>query len=64
MAKPTMMDMLHVSIFAPRGLRKPEYAAIRRALNGPAFKKHLSRTVRAAIGRYPALKKVTFTVTS
>lgn len=64
MAKRTMMDMLHVSIFAPPGLQKSEYAAIYRTLNGPIFGKHLRRTIHATFRCYPALKKVRFTVTS
>lgn len=58
MAKTIMMDEFHVTVFAPGGLRKAEYAGISRALNGARFRRDLGRAVRAVFRRHPSLRKV------
>lgn len=62
MAKFKMMDMLHLSFFAPLDLSKAENRAIRSTLNGPIFKKHLRRSARAVVRSYRALSKVQLTI--
>lgn len=64
MAKPIMMDQLHLTILAPRNLSKPEYMAIRRGLKSPRFSDQLRRAIRAVVRRFPSLAKIKITVTS
>ena len=63
MSKAILMDEFHVGVFVPRGLRKAEYGAICRTLDGARFRARLRRAVRDACRRYPSLHKVKITVT-
>jgi len=58
MAKSLLMEEFHLTAFVPRGLREPEYRAIRRALDSRRFRMELGRAVRQVLGRYPALQRV------
>jgi len=58
MAKRLLMEEYHLTVFAPRGLREPQYRAIRRALDSRRFRTELGRAVRQAFRRYPALQQV------
>lgn len=57
MAQWILMDMLHVEISVPRGLRREEYRAIRRTLSGRSFARSLRQAVRQVFRRYPSLRK-------
>ena len=63
MAKAIVMDEIHLTVFAPRGLREEEYDAIHRALTDRRFRGDLRRTVEEVVRRYPALAKVRVAVT-
>ena len=63
MARSIIMDEIHVTARAPSGLRKAEYAAIRRALNNAQFRTGLRLAVRDVFRCQPALSKVRVTVT-
>jgi hypothetical protein len=55
MAKPILMDEIHVTLFAPHGLREEEYDAIYGTLTNRRFRGDLRRTVGevvAGIQRY------------
>ena len=58
MAKRLLMEEYHLTVFAARGLREPQYRAIRRALDSRRFRTELGRAVRQAFRRYPALQQV------
>jgi len=58
MAKSLLMEEFHLTVFVPRGLREPQYRAIRRALDSRRFRMDLGRAVRQAFRRYPALQRV------
>jgi hypothetical protein len=63
MVKTILMDEVHLTMFAPRGLREEEYNAIHRALTDRRLRGDLRRTVAEVVRRYPALAKVRVTVT-
>jgi hypothetical protein len=63
MAKAILMDEIHVTLFAPRGLRKQEYDAIRGILTERCFRGDLRRTVGDVVRRYPVLRIIRVTVT-
>jgi hypothetical protein len=46
MAKAIVMDEFHLTIYAPRGLPKSKYDALRQALEGPLFQADLRRAIR------------------
>ena len=46
MAKTVLLDELHLTVHAPRGLPEPEYAAIRRTLARAHFHAALDRAIR------------------
>jgi hypothetical protein len=58
MAKRLLMEEYHLTVFAPRGLREPQYRAIRRALDSRRFRMDLGLAVRQAFRRYSALQRV------
>ena len=58
MAKRLLMEEYHLTVFVPRGLREPQYRAIRRALDSRRFRTELGRAVRQAFRRYAALQQV------
>lgn len=64
MARPVlvMMDQVHLTLLAPRGLKKPEYTAIRRTLRSSAFTAKLHRAIRGVLRHYPSLSKVRTTL--
>ena len=50
-----LMDEIHISIMAPRGMPVRKYRAIRRTLKRAGFERRLREAVRAVIRHYPAL---------
>lgn len=62
-SKSIMMDQLHVSVFAPSGLPKQAYVAMRRTLTNTRFGGELHQAIRKVFRRYPSLKKIRVTVT-
>ncbi len=58
MAKTLLMDELHISIYAPRGLPDWDYEAIYRTLKSAGLQRQIRTAVKAALRRYPALEKV------
>ena len=63
MAKAILMDEIHVTLFAPRGLREEEYDVIHRTLTDRRFRRDLRRTVGEVVRRYPASQMVRVSVT-
>ena len=63
MAKAILMDEIHLTVFAPRGLREEEYDAIRRILTDRCFRGDLRRTVGEVVRRYPVLRMIRVSVT-
>ena len=63
MAKAILMDEIHVTLFAPRGLREEEYDVIHRTLTDRRFRGDLGRTVGEVVRRYPVLRIIRVTVT-
>jgi hypothetical protein len=63
MAQAILMDEIHVTLFAPRGLREEEYDAICRILTDRCFRGDLRRTVGEVVRRYPASQMVQVSVT-
>jgi len=59
----TLIDELHLSVFAPSGLRAEPCHAIRRTLRNARFHTALRCAVQTLFARYAALGKVTFTLT-
>jgi len=57
MAKAILIDQLHLTVLAPRGLLDAEYDAMSRTLDGLRFRRRLGRAVRALCRAYPALAK-------
>jgi len=57
-----LVDELHVTLSAPRGLTPAEYRSIRRALVRPGFRAALGSAVRAALRRFPSLRRVRVTL--
>jgi hypothetical protein len=62
MPKLILVDELHVTLSAPRGLTAAEYRSVRRALMRPGFRAALGRAVRAALRGFPSLRRVRVTV--
>ena len=58
MTKMLLMDDIHVSVYAPRGLPDPEASAIYRTLKLARFRRQLRQAVVAMVRRYSALRKV------
>jgi hypothetical protein len=63
MAKAILMDEIHVTLFAPRGLRGEEYDAIHRTLTDRRFRGDPRRTVGEVVRRYPSVRMIRVTVT-
>lgn len=63
MAKVILMDEVHLTVFAPAGLRPAEYGAIRRTLAEARFRTRLGRAVRDVFRQYPSFSKVRITIT-
>ena len=57
MTKTVLLDELHLTVLAPRGLPEPEYSAIRRTLTRARFHAALDRAIREVFSRYPALRR-------
>ena len=57
MPRKILMDEFHVSVTAPRGLPKAEYAAIHRTLTSRRFQKRLREGVGNVFRRHPSLRK-------
>jgi hypothetical protein len=57
------MDEFQVTVLAPTGLPATAAAAIRRALDRPAFRAALRRAAREATRRFPALARARVVVT-
>jgi hypothetical protein len=57
MARTILIDEFHLSIRAPRGLREPEYGAMRKTLDDRRFQSDLRRAVRGVFRRYPTLTR-------
>jgi hypothetical protein len=62
MAKHILIDELHVTLLAPRGLSAKESRAARRALRRASFLAALTRAAREVVRRYPSLQVVRVTV--
>jgi hypothetical protein len=62
-ARHILMDELHVSVYAPRGLPAGEYDAVRLTLDGPRFRRRLKRAVRRVPRAFGSLNKVRVVVT-
>ncbi len=58
MAKGILMEELHASVYAARGLPTIEYDAMRQALTDAGFLAALRRAVRRVFRRHPPLDKV------
>ena len=54
MAKTVLLDELHLTVHAPRGLPEPEYAAIRRTLARAHFHAALDRACHSQIEMSPS----------
>ncbi|MBL8799777.1 MAG: hypothetical protein JNM56_38200 [Planctomycetia bacterium] len=63
MAKPILIDEIHLTIFMPPGLRAESFRAIRRTLRSGRFQAALRRAVHGVLARYAALGKITCTLT-
>ena len=63
MAKPILIDEIHLTVFAPSSLRAESFRAIRRTLRSGRFQAALRRAVHGVLARYTALGRVTFTLT-
>jgi hypothetical protein len=55
--KTFLMEEFHLSVFAPGGLPKTEYDAIRRALHDQRLKTRLRNAMREVFRHRSALKK-------
>lgn len=62
-SKSIMMDQFHVTVFAPNGLPKQAYVAMRRTLTSTRFGDELRQAIRQVFRRHPALRKARFTIT-
>ena len=51
------MEELHVTLVAPAGLLKTEYAAMQRALGSKQFPARLREAVREILRHFPSLRK-------
>jgi hypothetical protein len=60
MPKSILIDEIHITVFAPIGLRKADDSAIRRTLRSKRFESSLRNAVRDVFRQYPPLKKSTF----
>jgi hypothetical protein len=56
MANGVLIEELHLSVSAPRGLAPAEYDALRRALDGLRLRARLGRFVRGLLHREPSLR--------
>jgi hypothetical protein len=57
-----LVDEIHLTVSAPRGLTAAEYRSVRRALLRPGFRAALDAAVRGVLRRYPSLRAVRVTV--
>ena len=57
MAKPSLIEAFHLTVYAPRGLSAQAYDALRQALDDLPFHARLRRAVRRFACRHPALSK-------
>jgi hypothetical protein len=57
MPKTVLLDEIHVTVLAPRGLKEKDYEAMSRTLRGRSFLGALRRSVRGVVGEYPALRR-------
>jgi hypothetical protein len=62
MPRTILLDELHLSVVAPCGLRKAEFAAIVRTLRSARFKSGLRQAVRGFVARHPSLRRARFTI--
>ena len=60
MPKTILLEDYHLTMFAPAGLRKAEYAAMIRTLHSKRFQTRLHDAVREVFRRYSSLNKVQF----
>jgi hypothetical protein len=51
------MDELHLTLVAPSGLAKAEYAAMVRTLSSKRFAVRLHKAVQEVLQHYPSLRK-------
>lgn len=63
MAKPILIDEIHLNVFAPPALRGKSWHAVRRALRSARLAAVLRQAIQDVLSRYAALGKVTFTLT-
>ena len=57
-AKDILIEEIHLTTRAPRGLPDTDYDAIRLALEGKPFRARLRRAARRVFGHLPSLTKV------
>ena len=62
MPKSILLDEIHVTVFAPAGLRKAGAETILRTLCSKGFQRSLWQAVREAFRRHPSLKKTKFRI--
>ncbi|MBL8792402.1 MAG: hypothetical protein JNM56_00710 [Planctomycetia bacterium] len=62
MARKTLIDELHLSVFIPPGLRAESDRAVRQALRSVRFTTALRRAIRDVFARSTALRQLTFTL--
>jgi hypothetical protein len=60
--KTVLLDEIHVTVLAPRGLKEKDYEAMNRTLHGRRFLGALRRSVRYVIRNYPTLRRATVKV--
>lgn len=63
MAKPVLLDELHVAVRIPADLTATRAAAARGVVAGAAFLARLRRAVRAAVRAFPELTSVRVRIT-
>ena len=63
MAKNLLIDEIHLTVFAPPGLRAESCRAVRQALRSARLHTALRRAIQGVFNRYSALGKVAFTLT-
>ena len=62
MPKSILMDEIHVTVFAPAGLRKADADTMLRTLRSRGFQRSIWQSVREAFRRHPSLKKTKFRI--
>ena len=62
MSKTVLLDEIHVTVLAPRGLKDNEYMGTSRTLHSRRFLGALRRSVRHVIRNYPTLRRATVKV--